>query len=68
MLAPRPSKRALVVIVVPWAKNSISDGFFPCAINRFTPSSTPSAGLEGVEETFSTSMDPSAMFKRTRSV
>ena len=56
--APRISSSALVVMVVPWAKNSIVSGAMPRAMKREMPSSTPSAGFFGVLATFSTSSSP----------
>ena len=67
-LAPRISSSALVVMVVPWAKNSMSPGATPRAMKRATPSSTPSAGFFGVLDTFSTMSSPLALSSSTRSV
>ena len=67
-LAPRISSSALVVMVVPWAKNSMSSGAMPRAMKRETPSSTPSAGFFGVLATFSTMSSPLFASSSTRSV
>ena len=57
-----------MVMVVPWAKKPISSGAMPRAMNRATPSSTPSAGLAGVLATFSTMSSPRVVSSSTRSV
>jgi len=67
-LAPRISKSALVVMVVPCAKKPICDGGTPLARNLATPSSTPSAGFFGVLATFSTESSPVVVSSSTRSV
>ena len=59
-MAPRISSSALVVMVVPCAKNSIAPGAMPRATNFATPLSTPSAGFFGVLDTFSTMSSPVA--------
>ncbi len=57
-----------MVMVVPWAKNSMASGATPRAMNLATPSSTPSAGFFGVLATFSTMSAPLAASSSTRSV
>src|SRR5258708_18393230 len=67
-LAPRISNSALVVIVVPCAKNSICEGGIPSATKLARPSSTPSAGFFGVLATFATASSPVSVSSTTSSV